>query len=165
MTHPKQGWFKASDSPSACPAADELWSFGRGEMTADRRDAMRDHLTACVWCSEKIARTAELDKTAPFAEPAPADLDRKARRRLGSGYSFKTIWQSQFLWMTLFLASLLISFGTPRYYKQFLVIALVSGIRWALSERARHTLMITKLDSPASHDRSNLPSNSTRHSR
>lgn len=152
---PKQhsGWFKSQEPQGACPAADELFFFVQGGMAAERRDAVRGHLAGCVWCSEKIARLSEGD-AASASETVPDALHRKTRR-LWSANPLQKIWRSQILWMTLFVASLLISFGQPRYYKQFLVIALVSGIRWALSERsARHSITVTRLDTPSTSNRS-----------
>jgi hypothetical protein len=141
MSDNKQSWFKASEPSGPCPPADELWSFGRGALAADRRDALKEHLSECVWCSEKIARMTE-PSGVPDSEAAavPDDLDRRLRKHWTVS-PFVRIWRSQILWMVLFVGSVLVSFADPRHYKQWLVIALVTGVRWALSERAaRHTI-------------------------
>ena len=143
MTERKQGWFKASGDAGVCPAADELWSLHQGDLTAERRDTLREHLIACVWCGEKAARFADTETAA--TETVPTDLNQRTRR-LWTANPIQKIWRSPFLWMTLFLGSLAVSFTTPRYYKQFLVIALVSGIRWAINERTRHSITITQLN-------------------
>lgn len=156
MTDSK-GWIKAAKPEGACPAADELWRFGQGELAIERRDAVRGHLTECVWCRETAARISELDaagaatplsgKTSaspvqpPFDAPVPPSLDRKTRR-IWSADPWRRLWRSQALWMALFALSIGVSFFQPRYYKQFLVIALVAGIRWALSERAAHRVAV-----------------------
>lgn len=158
MTQNKQGWFKASEPAAPCPAMDELWGFSLGELAAERRDSVREHLTGCVWCTEKVARFAESGvQNASAAEPVPDALNRKTRR-LWAQNPLSRIWRSSLFWMTLFVGSLAASFTQPRYYKQFLVIALVAGIRWALSERARHSILISRIQPPASSD-------SKRHSR
>ncbi len=145
----QQGWFKSQEPQTSCPSADELFFFVRGSMAADRRDTVREHMAGCVWCSEKIARLAEGDAAAG-SEPVPDALSRRTRR-LWHSHPLQKIWRSPMLWMTLFIVSLGISFGLPRYYKQFLVIALVAGIRWAMNERlARHHITVTKLETPSS---------------
>lgn len=144
----RSGWFKSSGTAGDCLAADELWLFGRGELTADRRDAVRDHLTVCVWCSEKVARLTDpvLSPSDSTADPVPPGLNRQTRR-LWTPSPVLRIWRSQALWAIFFVASIGISFGVPRYHKQFLVIALVCGIRWALSGRAnRQSISIAKID-------------------
>lgn len=138
----KRGWFRSERSERPCPAAEDLWAFVEGGIASEARDGIREHLISCAWCSEKVARMA--DPAAPVSEPVPAGLDRKTRQ-LWTRNPVAVLWRSQVLWMLLFIGSLGTSFATPRYYKQFLVLALVSGIRWALSERARHSITISKL--------------------
>jgi hypothetical protein len=140
MTEEKRSWFKASEPSGPCPSADELWSFGRGDLAAGRRDALKEHLSECVWCSEKIARIIEPPGEPDAVAAAPEELDRRLRRNWTVS-PFTRVWRSQVLWMVLFVGSVLISFNAPRHYKQWLVIALVTGVRWAMSERAaRHTI-------------------------
>lgn len=156
----KQGWFRASEPPTPCPAADELWGFERGTLAAVRQDEIRAHLTECVWCGEKLARFADPAlSTDPAAADGmsvqpPAELDRKLKANWRVD-PWKRIWRSQVLWMVLFVASVGVSFADPRHYKQWLVIALVTGIRWGMSERAaRHQITLMRSGAGGDTDRS-----------
>lgn len=151
MTEPKQGWFKSAQPQGACPDADVLWGFSNGELASDRRDAIKSHLIECVWCCEKIARFGEIaggELPEVCSVPAPQDQNLRAHWRKPI---LQRIWASQGLWAILFVVSMVISFTDSRHYKQWLVLALVTGARWALSERAaRYQITVSrKQDTPA----------------
>lgn len=145
MSAPEQGWFKTTAPHDACPDADALWAFHAGELDAKRRDTVKSHLIDCAWCCEKIARFGDTAEGGPEAgETVPPGLDRKVRSRWNPSL-LKRVWASQFFWAVCFLSAVSVSFADPRHYKQWLVIALVTGVRWALSERAaKHHLLITR---------------------
>lgn len=142
----RHGWFRASEPDGPCPAPDELWSFSRGELASVKRDEIRTHLTGCVWCGEKLARLGETAPADP--EKVPAELDRRLRSNWQSDPLIR-VWRSPLLWTALFVSSIGVSFADPRHYKQWLVIALVTGVRWAMSERARHQITLTRSSRPA----------------
>jgi hypothetical protein len=151
MTESKQGWFKAAQSQNPCPEADVLWGFSNGELASDRRDAIKSHLIECAWCCEKIARFGEVAGNKACEEaPVPPSLDQKLRAHWTKPM-LQRIWVSQGLWAVLFIVSMTISFADSRHYKQWLVMALVTGARWALSERAaRYQITVSqRRDAPA----------------
>jgi anti-sigma factor RsiW len=145
MNKIKTGYLRAASASGECPPLDELWACACGELPRDSKEVLNQHLAGCSWCAEKIARMSDPEAARGGEPKVPDALNRRAKK-LWRVSILGRLWQTPWVWMTIFLSALGASFLMPRFYKQFLVIALVSGIRWALSERAqRHSITVTRL--------------------
>lgn len=115
------------------------------------RKAVEKHLAVCNFCLSQISLAFEASRKRRF-KPIPKALAKKIKEnfnRLKGQKNKKKIEKKDFkkrfyLFATIFC--FILSFFVPEYFLQFLVAALILGIRWSFESKGGQTLIMV-LDS------------------
>lgn len=109
-----------------CPAELKLAKYLEGSLPSNMRQALEKHLADCPYCLDLLVVTKNV-------------LKAEAR-------SYKPSWFRRLKmqkWLILTGISFALSFVIRRFFLQFLFLALILGIKWALgSEGSRNLVMI-----------------------
>lgn len=120
-----KGMKRPASCPAGCPAELELAKYLEGALASGKRQDIEKHLADCPYC---------------------LDLLVAARSVLKQETQIKPSWFNRFKkqkWLILTAVSFAFSFVVRRFFLQFLFLALISGIKWALgSEGSRNLVMI-----------------------
>ncbi len=110
---------------AGCPVELELAKYLEGSLTSGKRQDMEKHLADCPYCLDLLVAAKSVLKQE--TQVRPSWFSRLKRQR----------------WLILTAVSFSLSFVVRRFFLQFLFLALISGIKWALgSEGSRNLVMI-----------------------
>ena len=110
---------------AGCPAELELARYLEGLLSSDQRQNVEKHLADCSYCLDLLVVAKDILKKDPVVKVSW--FKRLARQK----------------WLILTLISFGLSFAVRRYFLQFLFLALIFGIKWALgSEGSKNLIMI-----------------------
>lgn len=108
-----------------CPSEVELSGYLEGALSSAKRQTIEKHLSNCSLCLDLLVTTKNILKE-----------EKAAKKSLLSRIS-------QQKWLILTAACFGLSFVVKRFFMQFLFLALIFGIKWALSgEGSRNLVMI-----------------------
>ncbi len=151
-----------------CPGNGILASYLANSLEQKKRQEVENHLANCSFCLSQISlawKALQKHKRKSF-EPVPERTINKTKSCLNitktknreNRSKKKIIKRRLFLAATIIL--FILSFLIPRYFLQFLVGALILGIRWSFESESGQTLIMV-LDSwrKHSHDKDNQISN------
>ena len=134
-----------------CPDEAALAAYLGGSMTAWERERVEEHAAGCVLCLENI-RAGYLGEKM-FTEgslPAPKKgLTDKAKGIANMNTGKKKIITN--LWLAATVAAFLLSFTVPKYFAQFLVAALILGLKWVSESEGIRTLIVS-MDAKRRHE-------------
>ena len=142
------------------PSAEDLCRFIRDELDSAELERMLSYLKThpedqalVTQARGLLSRLEEAD-----SEEAPAAAVRRAQNLMGQTPAlkcphcgkpitpFKQPLKRQWLWNGLWLAlailSFALSFFIPRYFFQYLAVALLFGIKWIVDQRAQKTKIL-----------------------
>lgn len=121
----KKGVANLMARSASCPAELELARYLEGVLPSEKRRNIEKHLADCSYCLDLLVAAKDIIKGEPQAKIS----------------WFKRLGRQKWLIMTAI--SFTLSFMVRRYFLQFLFMALIFGIRWALSgEGSRNLVMI-----------------------
>jgi len=105
-----------------CPSEAELGSYAEGGLSKKRRQELERHIAGCLYCQDMLI----------VANKVLSEFQQR-------------IWQilGRRKWLLGCLLCFMFSFIFPRYFMQFLIAALILGIKWA-TEGARSIIMVYK---------------------
>lgn len=108
-----------------CSGEAELAKYLEGALPSGKRLDIERHLSDCSYCLDLLVAARELLKDVP-----------------GNKASWFNKLKAQ-KWLLLTTISFAFSFAVKRYFLQFLFLALILGIKWALgNEGSRNLVMI-----------------------
>ena len=143
-----------------CPPTEDFYQFIMDELKGERLEKMLGHLRNCAEDQELVIKTRRLlgeeaaaqgQKVPPGLIQATKDLFRKTARlscpHCGKAITpFKKSPQKQswlnWAWLSLAVASFLLSFVFRRYFFQCLVLALLFGVKWIVDQKAARTRIL-----------------------
>lgn len=118
----------------------------------EQHEETLSHLGSCENCRESLSILVDFESQ---GKPSlPLALHTRALRQVRKRHrqeQLMRIWRQGWVWFGALWVSVGLSFAFPRYYKQFLVLSLVFGIKWILDSRKSH-LHMTYVSQQASSD-------------
>jgi hypothetical protein len=151
-----------SDKTADCLSEQDLLEYLEGKPDSPKRHLNEHHISGCGFCLSNLSilfEARQKSKSNAF-DPVPQNLISKTKSSLGIDKSGRNenIQRGKMIKRRLFLAATILffalSFLIPRYFMQFLVAALILGIRWSFESESGRTLIMV-LDSwrRQSHDK------------
>ncbi|MCF7873013.1 MAG: hypothetical protein K9L80_02295 [Candidatus Omnitrophica bacterium] len=141
-----------------CPDNQDLIDYLQNNLNQEKRKSLENHIANCSFCLSQISIAAEAlgkHKQNDF-DSLPENIINRTKTNLNSikTKNKKNESQKKVIKRRLFLAATIIFFGLsfiiPKYFLQFLIGALILGIRWSFeSESGKNLVMI--LDSWRKH--------------
>ena len=137
-----------------CLDEQALLDYLEDKPTSPKRSLNEHHIAGCGFCLSNLSLLAESRQMArdkAFA-PVPQNLIDKTKSLLGMGKNQESMDMQRrkmikkWLFLTGTIISFALSFFIPRYFMQFLVAALILGIRWSFESEGGRTLIMV-LDS------------------
>ncbi|MCF7894489.1 MAG: hypothetical protein K9L84_05475 [Candidatus Omnitrophica bacterium] len=151
-----------------CPDNQDLIDYLQNNLNQKKRKSLENHIARCSFCLSQISIAAEAlekHKQNDF-DSLPENILNKTKANLNSmkTKNKKNESQKKIIKRRLFLAATIIFFGLsfiiPKYFLQFLIGALILGIRWSFeSESGKNLVMILDSWRKHSHDKDNETSN------
>jgi hypothetical protein len=143
-----------------CPDNQDLIDYLQNNLDEEKRKSLESHIADCSFCLGQISIAAEaLQKHNQHNfDPLPENIINKTKANLNSIKTKpkKNESQKKAIKRRLFLAATIIFFGLsfiiPKYFLQFLIAALILGIRWSFESESGKTLVMV-LDSWRKHSR------------
>lgn len=138
----KEGGIKMQKT-NLCPDEAALSAYLSGALDRQEAENIEAHIADCPFCLESLKTAYEADKLyseGSFPESSEK-LKRKAKSIAAAGARKKRV--SKNLWLIATIAAFTMSFIFPRYFAQFLVAALILGLKWVSEgENARTLIMV-----------------------
>ena len=130
-----------------CPPIETLGRYVLGALGADELYNIGNHVKSCKFCSELIedallysAYEKHIDTSAVSGKvknmAKSLNPRYKTKRRKMTNYLKNSIW------LMLSLASLVSSFFIPRHFLQFLILAVIFGLKWVFDRESTRTLIM-----------------------
>jgi len=126
----------------SCPDEAALTAFLGGKLKEAEAHSLEEHIAGCHLCLENVRISyfgEKLYSNKNLAESG-AELLRKAKGLAKMGSKKKHIYSG--LWLSATIAAFLLSFAVPRYFAQFLVAALILGLKWVSESESVRTLIV-----------------------
>ncbi|MBN2120347.1 MAG: hypothetical protein JW734_04775 [Candidatus Omnitrophica bacterium] len=132
-----------------CLNEQDLIKYLKGIISDETRGSDEHHIASCGFCLSQLSIAFESQLiNKKELQPVPQELLDKVEYRLGIGKyeKNKEIHKTKKMKKIFFLAGTIFFFGlsfvVPRYFIQFLVAALILGIRWSLESESGKTLIM-----------------------
>ncbi|MCF7875206.1 MAG: hypothetical protein K9L72_04040 [Candidatus Omnitrophica bacterium] len=158
----------ATKKSNNCPENQTLIDYLQNNLSEEKRKSLETHIACCSFCLSQISIASEAfqkHKKNSF-NPLPENIINQAKTNLNSikTKTKKDEFQKKAIKRRFFLATTIIffilSFIVPKYFLQFLVGALILGIRWSFeSESGKTLIMILNSWRKHSHDKDDEISN------
>ena len=143
-----------------CLDEQTLLEYLKDKPMSPKRSLSEHHIAGCGFCLSNLSLLAESrqmarDKT---LAPVPQKLIDKTKSllKIDKDQERKNMQRRKTIKRRLFLAGTIISFALsfliPRYFMQFLVAALILGMRWSFESESGRTLIMV-IDSWRRHSR------------
>lgn len=130
-----------------CPAVETLAKYASGTLGPGELYDVSNHVKSCKFCNEIVE--AALLYSAYEKHITLGKVPRKTRERaksLNPAYKTKEHKIMNYLkrnvWLMLSLASLIASFFIPRYFFQFLILAVLFGLKWIFNRESTRALIM-----------------------
>jgi hypothetical protein len=154
--------FDSSNKTADCLSEQDLLDYLEDRLESRKRAVSEHHIAGCGFCLSTLSllfESRQKNRSKTFA-PVPQKLLNKTKSLLGIGKDEKNgnAQRRKAIKRRIFLAGTIVffvlSFFIPRYFMQFLVGALILGIRWSFESEGGRTLIMV-LDSwrRRSHDK------------
>jgi len=127
----------------SCPDEATLAAYLNGVLSKPEAERIEGHIADCYFCLENL-RIAYLSDTL-YREGNLSDSDERIINKAKGIAKLKTDNKrlKRNLWLSGTVLAFVLSFIFPRYFVQFLVAALILGLKWVFeSENARTLIMV-----------------------
>lgn len=145
-----KGYYKEEieipERAEGCPALEDLALYAADALNAGKAGEMDAHVRSCKACAE-LARDARLySRYMPAArrERVPAHSKERAKS-VNPNYRGKKTMISHVKknkWLIISLCGFGASFAVPKYFQQFLIIAVIFGVKWVFDTGSTRTLVM-----------------------
>lgn len=130
-----------------CPSVETLGKYVSGVLEGDELYNVGRHIKSCNFCKEltegallysayenQIKIDAVSDKVKNKAKSLHPLYKTKGRKTMN--------YLKSNIWFLLFLVSLMASFFIPEYFLQFLILAVIFGLKWVFNKESVRTLIM-----------------------
>lgn len=130
-----------------CPPAETLAHYASGGLHGQESRELGNHVKSCSFCGELVEGAFLYSAYAKEIklEDAPAKMKKRAKS-LNPAYTEKERKLMSYLkkrtWLILSLTSFTASFFAPRYFLQFLALAIILGLKWVFDKETARTLIM-----------------------
>lgn len=136
-----------------CPDEVTLTAYLNGALGSAQAGAVEEHVAACHLCLENIRVGHMGDKL--YGEKAlPVSDDRLIRKAKGVVKMKGNRTVQKNLWLAGTILAFSLSFAIQRYFAQFLVAALILGLKWVSESEGIRTLIVS-MDAKRRHEKIN----------
>lgn len=130
-----------------CPSLEALEEYVSGLLEADSSRSIAEHVKGCARCDELIEGAAFYSAYGEGLDlgKVPAKIRKKAKSLHPSHKTKETkimTYLKRNAWLAFSLASLAVSFFTQRYFLQFLILAVILGLKWIFNKESARTLIM-----------------------
>ena len=125
-----------------CPDEVALTAFLGGKLKEAEARPIEEHVAGCPLCLDNV-RAGYLGEKLYDGKglpPSNAEIIRKAKGIAKMDSRKKRIRSN--LWLAATVAAFLLSFTVPKYFAQFLVAALILGLKWVSESESIRTLIV-----------------------
>ena len=130
-----------------CPPAESLEMYASGKLGPDERQRIDSHVKSCKFCDgliEGVLFYSAYEKHIKL-EAVPDRVKNKAKS-LNPAYKIKeNKIMKHFrknIWFMLSILSLAVSFFTSRYFMQFIILAVIFGLKWIFNGGSTRALIM-----------------------
>ncbi len=128
-----------------CPSEATLNAYMEGSISKAESEKITQHISQCLFCLELIEQASRQDMSIREPGPSRETVQRaieiaKRQNLIKPYYRLK-----KHLWLIGTIVSFGLSFVFSRYFLQFLILALILGIKWAvldISVNGKTSIMI-----------------------
>jgi len=130
-----------------CPPAEILCKYASGTLKADELYGVSSHVKSCAFCNDLIEGALLYSAYGEHIklEGVSERIKNKARS-IHPAYKAKERKMANHfkrnIWFILSLASLAASFFFPGYFQQFLILAVIFGLKWVFNRESTRTLIM-----------------------
>jgi len=127
---------------TGCPDEAALSEFLGGKLKEGEARAIEEHVAACHLCLENV-RAGYLGERLYNEKGLPesqAGIIQKAKGIAKMNSKKKHIIAN--IWLAATVTAFLLSFTVPKYFAQFLVAALILGLKWVSESESVRTLIV-----------------------
>ena len=125
-----------------CPDEAALAAFLGGKLKEAGARAIEEHIAGCPACLENV-RAGYLGEKLHNGGDLPSsdtEIIRKAKGIAKMDSRKKHLRTN--LWLAATIAAFLLSFTAPKYFAQFLIAALILGLKWVSESEGIRTLIV-----------------------
>ncbi len=134
-----------------CPDEVALTAYLSGALKEEEARAIEEHLAACHLCLENV-RAGHLGNKLYGEKALPASNDRLIRKAKGVAKMKGKRTLQRNLWLAGTVLAFSLSFTVPKYFAQFLVAALILGLKWVSESEGIRTLIVS-MDAKRRHEK------------
>ncbi len=134
-----------------CPDEATLTAYLSGTLDEAQARAVEEHAAACHLCLENVRAGYIGDKL--YSEKGlPVSNDRLIRKAKGVAKMKGKRTLQRNLWLVGTVLAFSLSFTVPKYFAQFLVAALILGLKWVSESEGIRTLIVS-MDAKRRHEK------------
>ncbi|MBU4488138.1 MAG: hypothetical protein KKI13_03625 [Candidatus Omnitrophica bacterium] len=138
---------KLPEKSSDCPPLETLARYASGGLHGQESYNVGNHVKRCAFCSELVE--GAFLYSAYAKEIKLEDVSARMKKRAKSLNPAYTEKEHKFMsylkkkiWFILSLTSFIASFFVPRYFLQFLALAIILGLKWVFNKETTRTLIM-----------------------
>ncbi|MFH1858170.1 MAG: hypothetical protein ABH845_04635 [Candidatus Omnitrophota bacterium] len=127
---------------AGCPSGEALWQYLCGALEGEEEKSIASHLFSCWVCLGALLLAQEARRGLRF-DPLhipPAGWCAKAAS-LAAGKRTRAAGK-KYLWLFLSLLCIGLSFFSPNYFMQCLILGILFGFKWVFDTAASRSLII-----------------------
>ncbi len=136
---------------AGCPDEATLTAYLGGALKEERAGAIEEHLAACPLCLENV-RAGHLGDKLYGEGSLPGSNDKLIRKAKGIVKMKSNRVVQRNLWLAATVLAFSLSFAVQRYFAQFLVAALILGLKWVSESEGIRTLIVS-MDAKRRHEK------------
>ncbi len=141
-----KGAVAESRSSKDCPSEAKLNAYLEGSIVKAESEKITQHISQCLFCLDSIEQADRQDMSIREGGPSRETVRRAVaiakKQHLGNHYQRL----KKHLWLIGAIAGFGLSFVFSRYFLQFLILALILGIKWAIATTTNTKSMIMIYD-------------------
>lgn len=127
---------------SECLSEEILSRYLERKLTDEQKDAVEAHIADCTYCLDQLEMAQRAQKESKNVQIRP-ELIKKAKAISGERkMTRKSNWFKKSIWLILCLISFALSFFVSKFFVQFLVLAIIFGVKWIFDTGSTKTLIM-----------------------
>lgn len=137
----KSGWQRPPQGP--CPTEMDLAAFVLGRLGEDQRRRIQDHLVTCTGCLDAVAHATTRPRPRDTDGPSPSTWQALSQKmKIPAQAALPSSGWKRHRYLLLALLAFAGSFTIPRYFLQWLALALIFGGKWVFDTASTRALVM-----------------------